>query len=241
MSITSSDSTISITSSPAVGVSKVFGFLGAWIGSIIFGLVLVTVLGVMLYVIKSSEIQESEKIGPLVSLFVATLFALAPLLACFVQTISLDRRSKKLDGMIISKIKSTQYFQIAKSTLASVQPASVSQPDFVIPMVLFAIIIVFCSLISFMGLFWQTDFAPKSALLGGLYVLEQDDFGQNGFGLPESGRILIHRADWAGGQHGWASLIRWILRERAVGAVLREGLSRHEFGGALWGRAEHGD
>ena len=31
------------------------------------------------------------------------------------------------------------------------------------------------------------------------------------------------------------------LRERAVGAVLREGLSRHEVGGALWGRAEHGD
>ncbi len=31
------------------------------------------------------------------------------------------------------------------------------------------------------------------------------------------------------------------LRQRAVAAVLKEGLSRHEFGGALRGRAEHGD
>jgi hypothetical protein len=197
MSISSSDSTMSISSSPAVGANKVFGFLGAWIGSIIVGLVLATVLGVMLYVIKSSEIQESGKIGPLVSLFVATLFALAPLLACFVQTISLDRRSKKLDGMIMSKIKSTQYFQIAKSTLASVQPASVSQPDFVVPMVLFAIIIVFCSLISFMGLFWQNDFAPKSALLGGLYVLG-DGITASDIETYQSGTLVVSAVAFVG-------------------------------------------
>ena len=31
------------------------------------------------------------------------------------------------------------------------------------------------------------------------------------------------------------------LRERAVAAVLREGRSRHKIGGALRGRAKHGD
>ena len=31
------------------------------------------------------------------------------------------------------------------------------------------------------------------------------------------------------------------LRERAVATVLKEGLSRREFGGALRGRAKHGD
>ena len=42
--------------------------------------------------------------------------------------------------------------------------------------------------------------------------------------------VLIHCAGWAGGQYGWESLIRSSidLRERAVAAVLKEGLSRHE-------------
>lgn len=66
------------------------------------------------------EDRGRGNVGPLVSLFVAALFALAPLLACFVQTISLDRQSKKLDGVIIAKIKTTRYFQTAKATLASI-------------------------------------------------------------------------------------------------------------------------
>jgi hypothetical protein len=188
---------MSISSLPIVDSNKIRGLLGTWIGYIIFGLVLVTVLGVMIYVIKGSNIEASGKVGPLVSLFVAALFALAPLLTCFVQTISLDRRSKKLDTIIVSKIKLTQYFQIAKSTLASVQPASVSEPDFVVPMVLFAIIIVFCSLISFMALFWPNDFAPKSALLGGLYVL-QDGMTDGKIETYQSGTLVVSAIAFVG-------------------------------------------
>jgi Na+/serine symporter len=91
------------------------------------GLVLAIVAGVVIFIVNGSKIEASGNVGPVVSLFVAALFALAPLLACFAQTISIDRRSKKLDGVIIPKIKATQYFQIAKAALASVQPASVSQ------------------------------------------------------------------------------------------------------------------
>src|SRR5271168_1200919 len=161
---------ISSASTADRGVS---GLLGLWIGRIIVGLVLVIVAGVVFFVVKGANIEASGYVGPLVSLFVAALFALAPLLACFVQTTSLDRRSKKLDGVIIAKIRTTQYFQIAKATLASVQPASVSEPDFVVPMLLFAVIIVFCSLLSFMALFWPNDFSQDSTLLGGLYVLQE--------------------------------------------------------------------
>jgi hypothetical protein len=161
---------ISSASTADRGVS---GLLGLWIGRIIVGLVLVIVAGVVFFVVKGANIEASGYVGPLVSLFVAALFALAPLLACFVQTTSLDRRSKKLDGVIIAKIRTTQYFQIAKATLASVQPASVSEPDFVVPMLLFAVIIIFCSLLSFMALFWSNDFSQDSTLLGGLYVLQE--------------------------------------------------------------------
>ena len=111
---------MSISSASTVdrGVS---GLLGLWIGRIIVGLVLVIVAGVVFFVVKGANIEASGYVGPLVSLFVAALFALAPLLACFVQTTSLDRRSKKLDGVIIAKIRRTnEYFQIAKATLASV-------------------------------------------------------------------------------------------------------------------------
>src|SRR5271166_6039567 len=188
---------MSISSSSADDTNNLSGLIGAWMGRIIVGVVLVIVSGVMIYVIKDSNNEASGKVGPLVSLFVAALFALAPLLACFVQTISLDRQSKKLDGLIISKIKTTQYFEIAKATLASIRPASVSEPDFVVPMLLFAVIIVFCSLISFMALFWQNDFAPKSTLLGGLYVL-QDGMTVDKIETYQSGTLVVSAIAFVG-------------------------------------------
>jgi hypothetical protein len=184
-------------SSTTVDIDKIPGLLGARIGRIIVGLVLAIVAGVMIFIIKGSNIEASGNVGPFVSLFVAALFALAPLLACFAQTISVDRRNKKLDGMIIPKIKTTQYFQIAKGALASVQPASVSQPDFVVPMILFAVIIVFCSLISFMALFWPNDFAPKSTLLGGLYVL-QDGITVDKIKTYQSGTLVVSAIAFVG-------------------------------------------
>jgi hypothetical protein len=188
---------MSTSSLPTAKTSNVANFLGTWIGYIIVGFVLVAVSGVMTYVIRDSNIEGSGLVGPLVSLFVATLFALAPLVACFVQTTSLDRRSKKLDEIIIPRLKATRYFQIAKAQLASVQPASVSEPDFVVPMVLFAIIIVFCSLLSFMALFWPNDFAPKSALLGGLYVL-QDGLTVEKIETYQSGTLVVSAIAFVG-------------------------------------------
>jgi hypothetical protein len=164
---------MSISSDSTMDKSNLSGFIGAQIGRVIIGLILLVVAGVVLFVVKGSKIEASGYVGPLVSLFVAALFASAPLLACFVQTISIGRRSKKLDDVIIPEIKLTQYFRIAKTELASVQPASVSDKDFLIPMLLFTVIIVFCSLISFMALFFPNDIAAKSTLLGGLYVLQE--------------------------------------------------------------------
>lgn len=188
---------MSVSSSPADGANKVSGLIGARIGRIIVGLVLAIVAGVVVFMVKGSKIEASGNVGPLVSLFVAALFALAPLLACFAQTISLDRQSKKLDGVIIPKIKTTRYFQIAKATLASIQPASVSQPDFVVPMLLFAVIIVFCSLLSFMALFFPNDFARKSTLLGGLYVL-QNGIGDEQVKAYQSGTLVVSAVAFVG-------------------------------------------
>jgi len=80
-------------SSTTVDTDKIPGLLGARIGRIIVGLVLAIVAGVMIFIIKGSNIEASGNVGPFVSLFVAALFALAPLLACFAQTISVDRRN----------------------------------------------------------------------------------------------------------------------------------------------------
>ena len=147
--------------------------LGTSIGKIIPALVAAVVLAGAIYLLHGRKFEVGiGNMGPLVSLFVAGLFALAPLLACFAHTISIDRQKAKLDGLILPKIKKTQYFIIAKASLDSIRPASVKEPDYVVPMLLFAVIIVFCSLISFMALFWLDAFIPKSTILGGLRVLQ---------------------------------------------------------------------
>jgi hypothetical protein len=188
---------MSVSSPSTAGANKISDLMGARIGRIVVGLVLAVVAGVLIFMVNGSKIEASGNVGPLVSLFVAALFALAPLLACFVQTISLDRQSKKLDGVIIAKIKTTRYFQTAKATLASIQPASVAQPDFIVPMLLFAIIIVFCSLISFMALFFPNDFAQKSTLLGGLYVL-QDGVSVEQIKTYQSGTVVVSAIAFVG-------------------------------------------
>jgi beta-lactamase regulating signal transducer with metallopeptidase domain len=147
---------MSISSHSAADSEKLPGLLGAWIGKIIFALVVAVVLVCVIYVLSGSRLFASSGVAlPLVSLFVEALFALAPLLACFAHTISIDRQKEKLDGLVLSKIKETQYFVIAKASLASIRPASVKELDFVVPMLFFAVIIVFCSLISFMALFYR--------------------------------------------------------------------------------------
>ena len=159
--------------SEAAAVSeKLSGLLGAWIGKIIVGLIVSVVAAGGLYLLFGSRLQvDSDIVLPFVSLLVAALFALAPLLACFAHTISIDRQKDKLDSLAFSNVKRTQYFVIARANLDAIKPASVNQPDFVAPMLLFATIILFCSILSFMALFRPEDLAQKSTLLGGLYVL----------------------------------------------------------------------
>jgi hypothetical protein len=162
-------------SSATVDSNKIPSLLGAWIGKIIFGLVAVVVAAGGAYLLFGSRWQvHSDIVLPFVSLLVAALFALSPLLACFAHTISIDRQKEKLDSLALSNIKKTQYFIIARANLESIKPASVNQPDFVAPMLLFATIILFCSILSFMALFRPDDLAQKSTLLGGLYVLKTD-------------------------------------------------------------------
>ena len=80
---------------------RLSGLVGAWIGKIIFVLVVAVVVAGAIYLLGWSKLEVSSGIvGPLVSLFVAALFALAPLLACFAHTISIDRQIEKLDACL---------------------------------------------------------------------------------------------------------------------------------------------
>ena len=181
--------TCSLDSSPES--EKLSGVLGAWVGKIIFALVLAVVVGGGIYLLYGSKLQVSNGIVlPFVSLFVAALFALAPLLACFAHTISIDRQKAKLDSLVLSNIKRTQYFIIARANLSAIRPASVKQPDFVVPMLLFATIILFCSILSFMALFRPDDLAQKSTLLGGLHVLKEG-LGVDEIKSYQSGTLVV--------------------------------------------------
>ena len=179
---------------------RMSGLLGAWIGKIILALVAAVALAGAFYVLRGSKLEVSSgTVGPLVSLFVAAVFALAPLLACFAHTISIDRQKAKLEGLVLPRIKKTQYFVIAKASLDSIHPASVKEPDFVVPMLLFAVIIVFCSLISFMALYWLDAFVPKSTLLGGLHVLDKNVIGDvNQIAIYQSGTLVVSAVAFVG-------------------------------------------
>ena len=125
---------MSISLHSAADSEKSPSLLAAWIGKIIFALVVAVVLGGGIYLLDGSKLQAgSDVVLPFVSLLVAALFALAPLLACFAHTISIDRQKDKLDSLVLSKIKETKYFTIAKASLASIRPASVKESDFVVP------------------------------------------------------------------------------------------------------------
>lgn len=114
----------------------------------------------------------AKNISLLVSLLIAAVFALSPLIACFVQTISIDRQSDKLFNVIFPEVKATQYFKLAVANLQSIRPASVTQKDFRAPMLLFATVITLCSLLSFVTLFWSDNLAVKTVLLGGLHTAD---------------------------------------------------------------------
>ena len=64
-------------------------------------------------------------------------------------------------------------------------------------MLLFAVIIVFCSLISFMSLFWQEAFIPKSTLLGGLHVL-RDNLTDKQIATYQSGTMVVAAVAFVG-------------------------------------------
>lgn len=115
---------MSISLHSAADCEKSPSLLAAWIGKIIFALVAAVVMGGRIYLLDDSKLQAgSDVVLPFVSPLVAALFALAPLLACFAHTISIDRQKGKLDSLVLSKIKETQYFiTIAKASLASKIP-----------------------------------------------------------------------------------------------------------------------
>ena len=79
-----------------------------------------------------------------------------------------------MKNIVNNEIKNTQYYIFAKANLDLIQPASVIDPDFRLPIILFSSIITFCSLLSFTSMYWSDYFSDKTTILGGLYVLGTD-------------------------------------------------------------------
>jgi hypothetical protein len=140
-------------------------------GMIIAAIVLAAVVLVIYLVFSGNTLIEAYA-PSLVSLLVAAIFAAAPLVACFVQTVSIQRQADKLQCIIVSELKDTEYFKLANANLSSIKPASVTDHDFMLPIAVFTVVIVVCSMLSLMGIFWSDSLRnSKTAMLGGLYIL----------------------------------------------------------------------
>lgn len=146
-------------------LSKNFNFALIWIC-----LPLIALVAAVTFFVYDGTSRIGPYIPQYISLIVAAILAIAPLIACVVQTISRDRQSEKLDNVANEAVKKTQYFQIAKSNLEAIKPASVSDSDYRAPILLFATIISFCSLLSFMGLFWPENLRKTSFILSGMFI-----------------------------------------------------------------------
>jgi len=145
-------------------LSKNINFALVWIC-----LPLVALVGVVVFFVYGGASWVGPFLPQTISCIVAAILAIGPLVACVVQTISRDRQADKLDNVISPAIKNTRYFLLAKANLDSIKPASVSDGDFRAPILLFATIISFCSLLSFMGLFWPGYLQRPSFILIGMY------------------------------------------------------------------------
>src|ERR1700677_2712913 len=77
----------------------------------------------------------------------------------------------------MDEMQNTSYFQLARSSLVNLRPASINDPDYIVPLTLFATVISFCSLLIFMSLFWPGYLKSKIFLLGGTYVVDLQNFG----------------------------------------------------------------
>ena len=125
--------------------------------------------GFALWFILKDKPSPDAWVPQAIALIVATLMALAPLMACMVQTISQDRQTQKLQSIINNRLKDTAYYKLAIARLDAIKPASVAEPDFRWPLIVFSWVISFCALISFMGLFWPNYLESRSFILGGMH------------------------------------------------------------------------
>ena len=129
---------------------------------------LLALLAAVAFFVNDGASRFGPYVPQYISLIVAAILAIAPLIACVVQTISRDRQSDKLDNVIFPAIKDTLYFRLAKANLDAIKPASIADSDYRAPLLLFATIISFCSLLSFMGLFWPDNLRKASFILSGM-------------------------------------------------------------------------
>ena len=134
-----------------------------------FGLPLLALTGAIVYDVAYQPPWLAPYIPNFIAGIVAAVLAIAPLVACLVQTVSRDRQAQKLDNVVIPAIIRTRYYELAIANLKSVTPASITDPHYRAPLLLFATIISFCSLMSFMGLFWPDTLKAPVFILSGLY------------------------------------------------------------------------
>ena len=66
-------------------------------------------------------------LAPAVLILMAMMLTALPLLICYVQAISLQRQLAKLDTLNDRTVSNTSFFKIARSTLQSINPATLDK------------------------------------------------------------------------------------------------------------------
>jgi hypothetical protein len=97
-----------------------------------------------------------------------------PLLICYAQTISIARQVAKLETLMDRNISKTAHYQIALSTLRSINPATFDK-YYALPMLSFAFVTLFCWLMTTAAYFRPSYFSQPNVILGGLVVVTAKD------------------------------------------------------------------
>jgi hypothetical protein len=107
------------------------------------------------------------------SIVISIMMAAVPVMVCLVQTTSKRRQLEKIESISGEPVYRTAYCRVARIALGAISPPTLGG-DYVAPMVTFAVVASFSCLLAMAGMSNEAVFDEKSAILGGMKLLELD-------------------------------------------------------------------
>jgi hypothetical protein len=109
-----------------------------------------------------------------ISIVVGLLMTAIPVAICHVQTDSRRRQLDKLSRVADGTLARTAYHASARRTLEATAPSEFG-PDYIVPMALFSLVIVFGSVVALTVFFFYEQLGQPSVLLGGMLAASYDE------------------------------------------------------------------